>query len=386
MKIYKYFLFIPLIIFIASCSNNISIDKNISDIHKRLDNYLSKHLQEESFPGIQYVIFDSEKLQHKFSGGMAQIDTKKKMHSYSVLNVFSTTKIITAIAILQLAQDGQLSLDDKLVKHFPTIPYKNVTIRHVLSHSSGIPDPFIGNYYIHWSDEHASYDSDALLTSVLKENDTLKFNPGEEISYSNLGYAILGKIIENISGLRYETYVTKNIFNKLNLNPKEIGFGDQTQLNASKPYFKRMSILFNLLSMLLDNNKTKVEGNWKSIDKPFYFDFPAHGGIVASAREYSKIFMDLLKNKSVLLSAKSKKILFTIQKQYKKNKLAIGWFKGKMNDIPYFFHQGGGLGYIAEVRIYPTKSIGSLILINKSDGNSLSILSELDTEYITQIK
>lgn len=367
---------------VASCSHNVKMNKNIVDIDERLDSFFHQHLQDSRFPGVQYVLFDSHKLLYEFSGGLARIKDEEKMLPHSLLNVFSTTKIVTAIAILQLSQEGRLSLDDQLTRYLPEMPYKEVTIRQILSHSSGIPDPFLGNFFIHWSDEHNDYKRDEVLKQVVRENSQLKFSPGEKILYSNLGYAILGKIIENLSGLSYEEYVTRHIFDKLGLNTGEINFGDQSQPGASRAYFRRTSILYNMMVLLLKGRETKVEGKWKAIDKPFYFNFPSHGGIMASAREYARIFSDLMKPDSLLLSSATLATLFAEQKQYKDTTLAISWFKGEMQNRPYFYHQGGGMGFVAEVRIYPDDNIGSIILINRTDINSLAILNDLDSEYL----
>lgn len=366
----------------VSCASRININYDISNINERLKDYLDKHVSDNQFPGIQYVIFDDSKILFSYSGGMAKIKLKEKVHDNTLFNVFSTTKIITAAAILQLAEKNLLSLDDTIDKHLNNIPYKNITIRQILSHSSGIPDPFLGNFYIHWSDEHKGYDRDDILNTAISENNQLSFTPGQEILYSNLGYAILGKLIEKVTGTKYEQYVEKHIFSKLLLNNSEINFGDQSQPNSARPYFKRYSLVYNILAMLLEGNRTVAEGKWKAIDKTFYFNFPAHGGIVASAREYSKIYIDLLKENSLLLENNTKQAFFKKQIEHEGKVLALGWFKKQVNNIPYLFHQGGGLGYISEVRLYPEEKIGSVLLINKTDLSSIKILDTLDLEYL----
>lgn len=373
--------------YLASCSNSVVVDKSISDINKRLDNYLELAYQNNQFPGIQYIVFNKDKVLYEYSGGYAKIDAKEKMTPNSVLNVFSTTKVITGIAILQLAQQGKLSVYDKVAKYFPDLPYKDITIIQVLSHSSGITNALLGNFYVHWVNEHKNYDRDAELLSVLKENIELNFNPGQEIGYSNMGYAILGKVIENVSELKYEDYVTKYIFNKLKLNSKKINFNSQKQKDSALPYFKSFSLMYNIMVLFLDDSETKNEGEWISINPPFYFNHPSHGGIVASSGEYAKIFMDLMKNeKSILLSPESIKQMFTNQIRYDDTSMAVSWFMGKMNKKPYFYHQGSGMGYVAEVRIYPEENIGSIILMNRTEYDALSMLNILDAEFISDFK
>ena len=375
-----------LLLTLVSCSKNNSIDRRISNINDRLDSFLTLELKDNQFPGVQYVVFNKDKVLYEFAGGYAKVEENEKMTANSLLNVFSTTKVVTAIAVLQLAQQGKLALTDKAAKYFPELPYKEVTIAQILSQSAGIPNALLGNFYIHWFSEHESFDRDAGLLSALKENTTLKFTPGEEVGYSNMGYAVLGKIIENVSGLKYEEYISRNIFNRLNLDKDKINFNSQRQKNAALPYFKRYSPINNILVLFLQGSTTKSEGNWKSINRPFYFNHPSHGGIVASAKEYAKIFMSLLRTEnSELLSSELINMMFSKQISYKETTMAISWFMGEMHGVPYFYHQGSGMGYVAEVRIYPEEKIGSLILMNRTEYDALSKLNILDYEYISHL-
>ena len=387
MKLHPIIISVFILLITSSCSENIEINHSISNINKRLDSFLDLQLSENQFPGIQYVVFNKDKIIYEYSGGYAKVAAKEKMTSDSVLNVFSTTKVVTAIAILQLAQEQKLLLTDKVIKYIPTLPYKNVTISQVLSQSSGIPNAMLGNFYIHWLSEHDNYNSDVSLNAALENNTDLVFEPGEEIGYSNMGYAILGKVIENVSGLKYEEYITKNIFNRLKLNSEKINFNSQRQKNSALPYFRRYSLINNFMILFLKGSTTKEEGVWKSINRPFYFNHPSHGGIVASASEYAKIFMSLMQvDNSVLLSSDFIKKMFSKQISYKEKSMAISWFMGEMNNVPYFYHQGSGIGYIAEVRIYPKEKFGSILLMNRSEYKSLSKLNILDGEFVSSLQ
>ena len=387
LKVHNILFGLFVLLLVASCSKNNVIDKSILNIDARLDKYLELELKDNKFPGIQYVVFNKDKILYEYAGGYAKVKAKEKMKKDSVLNVFSTTKVITAIALLQLAEKGEISLSDKVVKYFPEVPYKNITIMQVLSHSSGINNALLGNFYIHWKEEHEGYDRDAELLSVLKENTDLNFTPGEEIGYSNMGYAILGKVIENVSGIKYEDYVIRNIFNPLKLNKEKINFASQSQKNSALPYFKRYSLAYNFMSLFLEGSYTEAEENWKSLNGPFYFNHPSHGGIIASASEYAKIFMSLMRSKkSKILTKNSIKKMFTKQIHYDEQSIAISWFMRDMAGIPYFYHQGSGLGYVAEVRIYPQDNIGSIILMNRSEYDALLMLNVLDSEFVSHSK
>ncbi len=385
-KILRYAFLLLLIIVISSCKSEIEINKEIMDMNERLDSFLDNKVERNEFPGIQYIVVDSDQIIYSYAGGFSDVINKKPMTFNNTMNTFSTTKLITAISILQLAEKGKLRLDDKVSVYIEDIPYKEITIRNVLSHSSGIPNPVLGNFYIHWEDEHENFDRDKLLNKVLSRNSKLKYAPGSKIKYSNLGYAILGKVIEVISGISYEEYVQQNVFDTLDIDSKLCHFKSQTFSDNAKPYYKANSIVYNIMKLFLKGVKARKEGKWKTLDKNWYFNFPAHGGIIVSAREYAKIFQDLLRDDSKLLSKTSKELFFSEQTRYKKSRRAIGWSIREFEGIKYYRHTGGGLGYVSEVRYYPEYNRVSVLQINRTNVKALDILNQLDKEVIEEME
>jgi CubicO group peptidase (beta-lactamase class C family) len=369
----------------SSCKSDIEINKEIKDMNKRLDSFLNNKIERNEFPGIQYIVVDSDHIIYSYAGGYSDVINKKPMTFDNTLNTFSTTKLITAISILQLMEKGKLKLDDKVSLYITDIPYRDITIRNVLSHSSGIPNPVLGNFYIHWEDEHETFNRDKLLDEVLSKNNKPKYKQGSKIKYSNLGYAILGKLIEVTSGITYEEYVQKNIFDKLDIDSKLCHFKSQKFSDNAKPYYKANSIIYNIMKLFLKGAKAKKEGKWKTLDRNWYFNFPSHGGLIVSAREYAKIFQDLLKDDSKLLSKTSKELFFSEQIRFKHKRKAIGWSIREFEGIKYYSHTGGGLGYVSEVRYYPKYNIISVLQINRTNAKALNILNQLDKEIIEEV-
>jgi len=122
----------------------------------------------------------------------------------------SSNKMFTAVAILQLVQDGKLNLDDTIGKHLPDYPNKavanNVTVRHLLSHTSGLGD-FFGDDFEQYSASLKTLDD--YVRRFAK--DAPQFTPGSQDSYSNYGFIVLGRIIEAVSGQSYYVYVQDHI-------------------------------------------------------------------------------------------------------------------------------------------------------------------------------
>jgi D-alanyl-D-alanine carboxypeptidase len=149
--------------------------------------------------------------------GLADIAGGTPVTAQTVFKIASLTKAITAAAILHLSEEGRVSLDDPISSFIPETPTiaKDIRVRHLLNHTSGLPD---------WSIDKAP--------EVLPENFTtaqaveyyfstvlqLEFGPGEAWSYSNIGYFLLGAIIENVSGMTYAEYFQVNFFEPLALH------------------------------------------------------------------------------------------------------------------------------------------------------------------------
>ena len=133
------------------------------------------------------------------------------MMTSTTMLAYSMTKTITAVAVLQLVEQGKLQLDDSADKYLGNNPYgKVITIRHLLAQTSGIGNP-IPLKWAHLVEHHEAFDEDAALNKVLKEFPTLSFAPGTKYGYSNIAYWLLGKIIERVSGQPYSVYIAKHI-------------------------------------------------------------------------------------------------------------------------------------------------------------------------------
>ena len=113
-KISPYTFLFLLIIVLISCRSDIEINNEIKDMNERLNSFLDNKIEKNDFPGIQYIVVDSNQVLYSYAGGYSDVINKKPMTFDNTLNTFSTTKIITAIAILQLMEKGKLKLDDKV--------------------------------------------------------------------------------------------------------------------------------------------------------------------------------------------------------------------------------------------------------------------------------
>ena len=124
------------------------------------------------------------------------------------------SKTFTSAAVMLLMRQGFLSPEDEITKFFPEIPYPGVTVRHLLTHTSGIPDYFDdADWFINiWKEEKRVPGNDEILRFLRETKAKPYFAPGEGLHYSNTGFNLLALLVEKLSGVPYEEFLQKNIF------------------------------------------------------------------------------------------------------------------------------------------------------------------------------
>src|SRR5687768_14841261 len=154
--------------------------------------------------------------------GMADVESGTPMTPRTIVHAASLAKSVTAMAVLLLARDGKLELDDDVRRYLPELPDykarygKPVTIRHLLNHTSGLRDFFEMLILARGRFEEERI-TDAEAMAVIGRQLTLNFTPGTQYSYSNTGYFLAARIVERASGERFTAFTTKRIFTPLGL-------------------------------------------------------------------------------------------------------------------------------------------------------------------------
>jgi CubicO group peptidase (beta-lactamase class C family) len=159
------------------------------------------------------LVAENGKPIYKKSFGFADFKNKVLNSETSRFNIASVSKTFTAVSILQLKEKGKIDIDKPVKKYLPEFPYDDITIRHLISHTSGLPD-----YYFY--DETYKkeplriYTNKDILQDLNKFKFSLSFKPGEKWDYANINYCLLAEVVEKVSGQNFEDYLQKNIFSK----------------------------------------------------------------------------------------------------------------------------------------------------------------------------
>jgi D-alanyl-D-alanine carboxypeptidase len=186
------------------------------ELVKEISAYLDKAAADDAFSGAVLVAKNGHPIFRK-AYGLANKNANAPNNVETKFNVASMNKMFTAVAIAQLAERGKLSFEDKISKHLTDYPNKTVadkvTIHHLLTHTSGM-----GNYQN--EKFFARLDRNKTVADLLPyfADEPLAFEPGAKWQYSNAGYAVLGLIIEKVSGQNYFDYVRENIFKPAGMN------------------------------------------------------------------------------------------------------------------------------------------------------------------------
>jgi CubicO group peptidase (beta-lactamase class C family) len=147
--------------------------------------------------------------------GSSDSKTKRPLTSDSVFELASITKQFTAAAVMLCKERGLLSLDDYLVKYVPQLHYEGVTVRHMLTHTSGLPEQNELMYKV-WDSDRAATNQD-LIEQLIKHKPEASFKVGEDFKYSNTNYALLATIVERVSGQTFRNFMAKNFFGPLGM-------------------------------------------------------------------------------------------------------------------------------------------------------------------------
>ncbi|HTH54726.1 MAG TPA: serine hydrolase domain-containing protein [Cyclobacteriaceae bacterium] len=190
-----------------------------------VDSIFRKSARMNHNPAIAYGIVVDDKLVYSNATGYANLEKKTSADNTSRFRIASMTKSFTAMAILRLRDEGKLELTDAAANYipemkslkYPTVDASPITIFNLLTMSAGFPEDNP------WGDRQLS-DSDQDLTDLIKSGVSFSSSPGAQFEYSNLGYALLGRIISEVSGMHYQDYIIKRILRPLGMNDCEFEF------------------------------------------------------------------------------------------------------------------------------------------------------------------
>lgn len=176
---------------------------------QKIDALLDGILREESFSG-NVLIAEKGKIIYAQSFGYANAENKTPLTQETIFLIGSVAKTFTAVAVLKLKEQGKLNLEGSVTKYLPELSYKNVSLRHLLTHTSGVLEYQSPEIIKEVAGKGAN---NAELVSVFARlNPKPEFEPGSRWDYSNTNYILLALVVEKVSGKSFSEFVRRNIF------------------------------------------------------------------------------------------------------------------------------------------------------------------------------
>lgn len=322
-------------------------------IEKKLDEYLAKALEYYDLPGLAVGMGIMEDSLGKHAGfqcikavGYKDFPSREKLMPAHIFHMASVSKLFVSTAILQLWESGLLDIEKPLVDYLPWFSiaderYKTITIRQMLSHTSGMPD--VGNY--RW--DQPELDEGALerfaRSAEVREAHLLWAPTEGKFSYSNISYEVLGVVIATVSGLSFEEYVRKNIFAPLQMN-------DSSMLTFERGIYEQKAPWENLCTP-----HGKNEANQIIREEHFPYN-RAHGPsstLTSNMADMRKWALAHLEKR--ILKESTYDLAWAPQGVVPNNgeDICLGWFGRKQEGHILYGHEGNDDGFRASFWICP---------------------------------
>ncbi len=305
----------------------------------------------DSLPGIAVGILQKGSPPFEKSYGISSTESKEKITSLTNFNIASLTKQFTAMAVLQLEEQGRLSLSDKLNRFFPHMNPKvadNINLQQLLTHTSGIPDHY---GFIDTKGMKHAHNKD--VYEAIKNVDSLYFPPGTQFRYSNTGYCLLALVIEKASGLSYNEYMQKNIFAKAGMSHTLIWNEQINSKHSATGY---------------DKDSTTGTFIPSGAEEHIFFSTEGDGGVYTSIHDYL-LWIKALNEGKVFTKAmvdKARSIEYVIDAKQKLG-YGFGWFADESKSDKKVYHSGDNGGFRTYSFTLPDQDFAIVIFSNRSD-------------------
>ncbi|MCP4142825.1 MAG: beta-lactamase family protein [Chloroflexi bacterium] len=336
-----------------------------------LENYLQELTEAGDPPSLSLAVIKDGEQVYSGAFGMADAVNSIPATSDTVYHWWSMTKIATAASILQLHEEGKLDIDDPVIDYlpyfdvvYPTPDSDPITIRHLLNHTSGLADTIpamIG--WVHYEDE--SYDQTKLLREQLPNYNELKFSPDSDSAYTNLGYMVLGVIIESVTEQRYERYIEEQLLEPLGMTQTSFIYSNKMAEHEAIGSHPLVNLYTLMLPSLLDMDMIVRErvGTRYWFNR-VYIDATPSTGLIGTATDTAKLMSALLDTD--LLASNSIELM-----RPHGDERPLGW--AEFGD-DWVQHRGGGPGFATIMRLYPEKNLGITILANSTNLKSEALV------------
>lgn len=309
----------------------------------QVDSYVREFIQRKNIPSAAISVVRHGQVVKAAGYGIANLELGVAATEHSVFEIGSITKQITAEALMILVEEGKLSLDDPLTQYLSGLPdaWSGIRLRHLLTHTSGLPD---------WeSDSAFSYRREYTLPEFVEfvARHPLDFPPGTRFGYSNSAFPLLGKVIEKVSGVPYQQFVTERIFRPAGM--VETRFRDNESLVPKRA------------SGYVDRNGTFVNG-----ERLRAAILAPNGGVLSTATDMAR--WNIALSKGILVRPASLALMMAPTRFNDGSTFPVGgiaWFLSEFRGHKMVLHNGSTVaGFSSVIYRYPDEDLSVVVMLN----------------------
>lgn len=310
-------------------------------------------LEKTGAPGLSVAIAKDGKLAWSEGFGIADVENQVNVRPNSVFRIASISKPMTATAVMQLVERGQVALDDPIQRHVPSFPDKGapITVRHLLTHTSGIRHYKPGEF-----DNKTSYGSLEDAFAVFAA-DPLVFEPGAKYLYSTYGYNLLAGVIERVSGVPFERYMSEHVWGPAGMADTRLEHPQEIVSHRGRQYVRLSS------GSLLNAPFADLSVKW------------AGGGIISTAPDLARYHVALEKGTLLEKDPLAQMYVTAMLNDGTKTDYGLGWQVVHADGQRWIAHSGGATGGTTYLLRNPDTGIAVAILGNVQDAKGLRELA-----------
>lgn len=346
---------------VCSCTQDAAsaVDERLARV-----NALFEHFDEGKQPGAAVLIIKGGEVVLAKGFGYADLENDVRIDADSSFRIGSVSKQFTTMAVGVLAEQGKLDYDDLLIEHIPELAFwPGVTIRHLMTHTSGIPDHYEKGYY-------ENYDPDGPMVQMSDLVDIMSlypdadFPPGDQYVYNNAAYGMLATVVARVSGMPFSEFLAEHVF-------APAGMTTATTFNSSRP---------NIPNRVFGYSKTDTGYELNDYD-PFN-DLLGDGGVYATLKDFAAWDSSLYANAVVSGETLAKMYTSAQLNNGEATGYGFGWGTGAFRGHQLYAHGGSWVGFRTAIARYPDEKLAIVVLSNREDGAPSAYVDKISDIYL----
>ena len=363
----KIFILLSLICLLTVCLSSCTIkQKSDNEQVKQYEKFVSE-MKSRGFNTGNILVYENGEIIFQSSNGLRSIDPLNSLNLNSQFRLASVSKQFTGVSIMKLKQAGKLDYDQKVNTILRDFPYDNITIRHLLRHTSGLADYeeiIEENFIPKDSTKHYILGNDEILKIFFDANPDLNFQPSEDWEYCNTGYMMLASIVEKVSGQHFRDFLKENIFEPIGMsNTTLYDYQEEDDPNMPNRVFGYRKAL---------NQKDYIINDYDIVN-----DVRGDGGIYSTLNDLYQWNMALINYEVLPKEYMDEAWSWGTLNNGKKTRYGFGWKFPRDKTAPKaVFHNGSWVGFGTSLYNEIETKSGYIVLTNNDNWESFLLITD----------